>query len=241
MPGGALGDDADEEGADTAMSQSQVSSAPDTDRTSPVSGGEGAVPAVGATVPDADELRPTLHSPEVSPDDTLRNQVPQEDEEETRLDPRAPTPIPDDDATRRDPFAQAVALDELRRAGQSGPIVKRYTPVKNDYRSSHRIAVRPPSETPMDEVDEETRAASLDSGKLFADIDPRRVGGTALLVPEPQQYSALPADVSVYIKEDSLENLAAVAPRSKSRVGRWVVGILLAAIAAGCLYVLTRP
>jgi hypothetical protein len=93
-------------------------------------------------------------------------------------------------------------------------------------------------------AEEETQGTRFDVDKLFVGVEPpRKVGGTALvnIMPGPNNYSALPRDVSVYIREDSIENLP---PPAKSGSRLWMlclVGIIVSTIGLAIAYALAKP
>ena len=129
-----------------------------------------------------------------------------------------------DEITKLDHEAQMQALEKARLS--RFPFPERIT------------GPRPPS---LHDDDESATSLPLSGDELFDGVEPpRKVGGTALLdLITPRRYAAnsvLPRDVSVFIKEDSLEALPPLPPTPPSVLGRMVRWLFVALMLAGLSY-----
>jgi hypothetical protein len=146
--------------------------------------------------------------------------VAEEDDETLRRAAQPELAADSDEITKLDHEAQALALEKARMSRL--PFPERIT------------GPRPPS---IHDDDESGTSLPLSSEELFADVErPRRMGGTALLdLITPRRYAAnsvLPRDVSVFIREDSLDALPPLPtpPPSKLRpILRWFAVMLVIA------------
>jgi hypothetical protein len=129
-----------------------------------------------------------------------------------------------DEITKLDHEAQLQALEKVRLSRFPFP--------------ERIVGPRPPS---LHDDDESGHSLPLDTEELFDGVEaPRKVGGTALLdLITPRRYAAnsvLPRDVSVFIKEDSLEALPARSPSPPSVVLRALGWLLVLVLLAGLSY-----
>ena len=143
---------------------------------------------------------------------------------------------PEEDCTRLDPQAQAIALQTLRELNGA---TEKMPPMSIEEAAAHVARTERPPPIVLTEPEPESQE-KLDGADLFAGIaGPRNVGGTAIFnISDPQSpyYTALPRDVTPYIHHEE-EPLAAAPPKKRSRP-LLVVGLLLVlfSLAAVCVW-----